>query len=130
MKIIPILICFLIIILINCAKEYSCENCRETPIDTIRTIPNELITSCDIFIDNEVDCRKIYFEETNKFYPQTYRIWDSILMDGSHLYQRSFNLKNYLDMSKYLIGDTFFVRYEIRWKSKPPEHIQEDTLIY
>lgn len=123
-------------IVINCSKEKSCQgpDCLEWPVtstpDTIRTTPNELITSCDISIQDESEVRKIYVEERNKKYPNTYKIFDSILMDGSHRYIRSYDLKNYLDLSKYVINDSFFVRYEIRWRFPPAEFVQDDTLVY
>jgi len=129
----PILISLLVIILIMCSKERSCENCRELPSlppDTIRTTPNELIFNCDVFIEKESEVRKIYIEQRNKIHPNTYRIFDSILMDGSKRYIRSYDLKNYIDLSKHSLNDTFFVRTHIRWRFLPAEFGIEDTLIY
>ena len=125
MKVTPILICVLVIIFITCAKEYS----RKGTIP-IRTIPNELITTCDIFIEKENEIRWIYPEATTKYHPATYWIFDSIKMNGTHQYNRTYDLTNYLDMNDYSIGDTFIVRYELRWKFKPAEFVQEDTLVY
>lgn len=61
---------------------------------------------------------------------QTYKIFDSLVMTGKHQYDSSYDLKNYLDMGKFKIGDSFFIRYEIRWKFAPAEEVQHDTLIY
>jgi hypothetical protein len=130
MKIYPILTCILIIVLLNCAKERSCESCYESPTLPPRTIPNELISSCSIFIERENEVRWIYPEQTNKLYPQTWRIFDSIKLDGSHQYNRTYDLKNYLPMDKFKINDTIFVRYEIRWRFLPAEFVQADTLVY
>lgn len=126
----PILICLLVIVLIMCSKERSCENCYEKPIIPPRTIPNELISSCSIFIERENEVKKIYVEERNKLHPNTYVIFDSILMDGSHDYSGTYDLKNYIDLSKYSINDTFIVRYDIRWRFLPAQFVQEDTLVY
>ena len=136
MKILPILICGLIVAFLYCSKEKSCQgpDCLQWPAsptpDTIRTTPNDLITSCDIFIEMENEVRKIYVEQRNKLHSRTYIIFDSILMDGSKRYIRSYDLKNYIDLSKYVLNDTFFVRYEIRWRFSPAEFVHEDTLVY
>jgi hypothetical protein len=123
----PILISLLVIIFLMCSKERSCENCRELPTpDTIRTTPNELIFNCDVFIERESEVRKIYIEQRNKIHPNTYRIFDSILMDGSKRYIRSYDLKTYI----HSLNDTFFVRTQIRWRFLPAEFGIEDTLVY
>lgn len=126
----PLLICLLVVILIMCAKEHSCENCYEKPIIPPRTIPNELITYCDIYIEDESLVRKIYTDVITKLKPSTYWIFDSIIMNGSKRYTRTYDLKNYLDMNNYSIGDTFFVRYELRWRFEPATYENIDTLIY
>jgi hypothetical protein len=126
----PILICLLVIILIKCAKEYSCENCYEKTIIPSRTIPNELITSCSIFIENESDLKWIYPEVITKYHPATWWIFDSIRMDKSHQYNRTYDLKKYLQMDKFTIGDTFFVRYEIRWRFKNEDYVCDTVLVY
>ena len=117
--------------MLMCAKEHSCENCRELPPpDTIRTTPNELITSCSIYIADEDGLKWIYPEQTNKLYPQTWKIFDSIKIDIPQEYNRTYDLKNYLPMDKFVIGDTIFIRYEIRWIFKPTEWFGLDTLVY
>jgi len=122
------------LLLISCKKEYSCEECKPTNDTTfndgIRTTPNELVTKCYIYIEDESQVKWIYPQETNKLYYQTYKIFDSIRLDGSHQYNRTYNLKDYLPLNKYSIGDTFFVRYEIRMRYQPTEWVQIDTLIY
>ena len=117
-------------LLISCKKEYSCEECKPATDVVVRTIPNELKTSCSIYIEDETQAKWIYPQETNKLYPQTYKIFDSIRLDGSHQYNRTYNLKNYLPLNKYSIGDTFFVRYGIRWRFKPEEYVYDTILVY
>lgn len=112
---------------LTCAREYSCENCREEVKDTI---PNELISNFSIYISDESQIKIIYPQVKTKLWPGHHWIFDSIQMDGSNQYDRYYDLKKYLEMSKYKIGDSFFVRYEIRWKFLPPEEVQEDTLVY
>lgn len=119
-------IILLILIFVYGCREYSYEG-GPVPVDTI---PNELVTRCSIYIVDEASLKWIYPQETNKLYIGTYKIFDSIEMNGSHLYQRSFDLKSYLPMDKFKIGDSFFVRYEIRWKIPPATFVQHDTLIY
>lgn len=140
----PILICAIVILFIQCAKEFSCEDCLGWPIvpptdstdtpDTTRTTPNDLITSCSIFINDEKEVRYIYPEVTHKLHPGTWWIYDSIIMDGSKQYDRTYDLKPYLEkkygLDKFKINDTFFVRYEIRYKYKEVEQVDLDTLIY
>jgi hypothetical protein len=129
-------ILLLLLLFIGCKKEYSCEgtDCIGWPpsIDTIpvRTTPNELITSCSITIEDEKEVKWIYPEVTHKLHPGTWWIFDSIRMDGSKIYERSYDLKKYLPMSKFSLGDSLFIRYEIRYKFKPVEWVQLDTLLY
>lgn len=130
MKILPILICGLVVGLLHCTREYSCENCGELQTDTIRTTPNELITSCNIFIPDENGLKWIYPQVKTKKWLGSYWIFDSIKMDGSKQYNQTYDLKNYLSMSDYKINDTFLVRYEIRYRLKPVEFEDLDTLIY
>ena len=133
----PILICAVAILLLYCTKRYACKSCG-WPInpteDTTRTTPNDLITSCSVFIEDEKDVRYIYPEVTHKLHPQTWWIYDSIIMDGSKQYDRTYDLKPYLEkkygMDKFKINDTFFIRYEIRYKYREVEQTDLDTLIY
>lgn len=123
----PILICLFSIVVIVCTKEKSCEGCYEKPI---RITPNDLLTRCSIYINDESLVRKIYVQETNKYYPNTYKIFDSILMTGEKLYKREFDLKNYLDIGRFKIGDSFFVRYGIRYRFEPEAYVFDTILIY
>lgn len=114
-----------------CARERSCEGCRETlPPIPPRTIPNELIVRCSTFIPDESKVRKIYVEVKTKSWPGHYKIIDSLLMTGKRKYDSSFNLKNYLNMNDYNIGDTFLFRGEVRWKFTQPTFFGDKTLIY
>jgi hypothetical protein len=117
--------------LLTCTKEYSFEGGLPVsqPIVPLET-PNEIITSCSIYINDESEVRWIYPEVITKYHPATYWIFDSVKMNGSHQYDRTYDLKNYIQLSDYKIGDTFYVRYEIRWRFSPAEFVQEDTLVY
>lgn len=129
----PILVCVLVIILIHCSKERSCEGCRELPplpTDTLRTIPNPLVINVDIAFGDESKIKKVYQEVKTKKWPGHYYIYDSILLTGSHLYNRFYDMKNYLPLNEYKIGDTFYFRTQIRWKIPPSTFQNMDTLIY
>ena len=129
----PILICLTVIIIINCAKERSCENCRELPTlppDTIRTIPNPLIINVDVAFADESKIKKVYQEVSTKKWPGHYYIYDSILLTGSSLYNRMYDMKNYLNLNDYQIGDVFYFRTQIRWRFEPETFLNLDTLIY
>ena len=121
---------------LNCAKERSCENCRELPTlppDTIRTIPNPLIINVDVAFGDESKIKAVYQEVRTKLWPGHYYIYDSILLTGSHLYNRMYDMKNYspkINLNDYAIGDTFYFRTQIRWRFEPAEWINQDTLIY
>ena len=128
MKILPILICGLVVGLLHCTKEYSCESCQ--PVLPPRTTPNELITQCSVYIADESKVRIIYPQVKTIKWPGHYWYFDSIKMVGQNLYERTYDLKSYLQMSDYKIGDSFFVRYEIRYKRPPTQLVQEDTLVY
>lgn len=129
MKILPILICGLVVAILNCTREYSCENCGELQTDTIRTTPNELLARCSVYISDESKVRKIYLETTTKYQPQTYRIFDSLMMDGRKLYDTSFRIENYFDMTGFIIGDKFNYRTEVRNKFSA-DFFNDSTLIY
>lgn len=133
---VSILILSLIVLLFRCVKEYSCEDCIEgngdstklpplqhpikIPKDTVYgNIPyNELISYYDFTLENGL-IKKIYFCVMTKYHPGHYYITDSIPIQSSNVshYNGSFNLKNYLDMTKYVKNDTFPVFYQIRYKS-------------
>lgn len=128
-------ILIILILLIGCKKEYSCEGCIEKPI--IDTIPlpvdttyNDLFTSCDISIADESKVRAIYPAVKTKIHPGHYRIFETIKMDGTGNYKRTYDLKGYHDMNQFFKGDTFYVFYEIRHRFEPPERVQHDTIIY
>lgn len=117
--------------MVMCSKERSCEVCRETlPPIPPRTIPNELMARCSTFIPDESKVRKIYVEVKTKLWPGHYKIIDSLLMIGKHQYDSTFNLKKYLNMNDYNIGDTFLFRGEVRWKFTQPSFFGDKTLIY
>ena len=131
MKIQPLLICLIVVIALECSREYSCEGCRDNPTDTTRTIPNELIANCSFYIEDEVLVKKVYVEESCKYHPATYHIIDSIpLTRGTQFYEKTFDLKNYLNLNDYIIGDTIWFRNEIRWTYKPATFVCDTVLIY
>lgn len=130
MKIQPILICIIVVIAMNCAKETSCEGCYHPSNPLPDTTLNELITKCDISIEDESLVRKIYPQVKTKKWIGSYWIFDSILMDGSKRYIRTYDLKNYLPMNEYKKGDTFIVNYGIRWIGRMSEYVDDDTLVY
>jgi len=114
-----------------CSKERSCESCRELPTpDTIRTTPNPLVINVDISLADESKIRKIYQEVKTKKWPGHYWMYDSIELTGSHLYNRMYDMKNYLPLNDYKIGDTFYFRTQIRWRFEAPEWLNEDTIVY
>jgi len=134
-----ILIPTLIFLLSYCSKEYSCEDCIEQPIvDTswTDTIPgngfNQLISYYSFYIVDNSKIKKIYFCVKTKYHPGHYYIHDSIPIqdrpDG--YYNGSFNLKNYLDMSKYVKNDTFPVFYQIRYRNGDLLQTDSATLVY
>ncbi len=114
-----------LLLLSSCAKETSCEGCYIP-----RSIPNPLIINIDIAFGDESKVRKVYQEVKTKKWPGHYHIYDSILLTGSHLYNRMYDMKNYLNLSDYKIGDTFYLRTEIRWRFEPATFVNEDTLVY
>lgn len=118
----------IILLVFYCKPERSCESCYEKPPP--RTVPNELLARCSVFIPDESKVRKIYVEVRTKLWPGHYKIFDSLEMDGRHLYDSGYDLKNYLDMSDYQIGDSFFYRSEVRWKFQAATYEDIDTLIY
>lgn len=131
MKIYPILICLTVIIIINCAKERSCERCQPDLLPTPpRTTPNELITRCSVYVADENKARIIYVETTTKYQPQTYKIFDSLVMDGRKLYDTTFRIENYFDMTRFIIGDSFNYRTEVRNKFSQADYFNDSTLIY
>ena len=133
MKILPILICGLAVVLLHCSREYSCEACYEQPTlppDTIRTTPNPLIINVDVAFSDESKIKKVYQEVSTKKWPGHYYIYDSILLTGSSLYNRMYDMKNYLNLNDYQIGDVFYFRTQIRWRFEPETFLNLDTLIY
>lgn len=128
----------LILVLAGCEPEYSCENCIEKPpADTViippaDTIYNDLVTSCSIYIARDRDVRFIYPQVRTKLHPGHYWIFDSIRMGTGtdSVYQATYDLKNYLDMSRFFKGDYFDVRYEVRYRYRPSQHYDSITLIY
>lgn len=116
----------IVVFLTSCAKERSCEGCRP-----ITTRPfNDLITSFSLYIPDESKVRKIYSQVKTSQWPGHYKIIDSIQLDGSKHYSKTYDLKDYLDMTPYKLRDTFFFRCEIRWRFSTPEYVNQDTLIY
>lgn len=128
MKLLFILL--MLFIVWNCAREYSREGEYEPPI---RTTPNELIFNYDIFVSENWQAKIIYFGVKTKHWPGHYWLFDSLPIDQSVFesrYKGSFDLTNYLDMSTYEIGDTFYAMSQIRWRYAPPEQINDTVLIY
>lgn len=134
----------LIILLFGCAKEYSCEDCRDPKNDSIQippphppviinprdTIYNALITSCDIYIEDESKVKAIYLAVKTKLHPGHDTLVEKITMDGSHRYSRTYRLEKHYDMTQFFKGDYFYVFYQIRYIFNPPQEVQRDTLIY
>lgn len=126
-----LLISILIVFVVMCGKEKSCENCIEKPAPIPpRTIPNELLARCSVYIEDESKVRMIYAEATSKDHPQTYRIFDSLIMDGRKLYDTVFRIEKYFDMSKFVIWDSFIYRTEVRMKFEREKYFNYTTLIY
>jgi len=68
----------------------------------------------------------------DKLNPGHYLIFATI-KPGSNkdsIYKGTFDLKTILPMNRFQKGDSFFVRYEIRWKIPPEDFVQADTLVY
>lgn len=124
----PLYLLIMFVFLVTCTKERSCESCYEKPPP--RTVPNELLARCSVFIPDESKVRKIYVEVRTKLWPGHYRIFDSLEMDGRHLYDTIFSIENYFDMSDYQIGDIFFFRGEVRWKFSQASFFGDTVLIY
>lgn len=87
----------------------------------------------DVAFGDESKIKAVYQEVRTKLWPGHYYIYDSILLTGSHLYNRMYDMKNYspkINLNDYAIGDTFYFRTQIRWRFEPAEWINQDTLIY
>lgn len=140
-----IMIFFPMIVGNSCKKEVSCEGCvDEVTKDTIHippphppvvinpkdTIYNDLVTSCDIYIEDESKVRAIYLAVRTKLHPGHDTLVERISMDGSKRYVRTYRLEKYYDMTQFFKGDSFYVFYQIRHRFDPPEAVQRDTLIY
>lgn len=132
-----IFLLFLILFLSDCKKEYSCEQCDGNTIDTIPQFPpptidtiyNDLITSCDIYIEDESKVKAIYLAVKTKLHPGHDTLVEKITMDGSKRYARSYRLEKHYDMTQFFKGDSFYVFYQIRYRFDPPKEVQRDTLI-
>lgn len=124
----PLYLLIMFVFLVTCTKEKSCESCYEKPPP--RTIPNELLARCSVFIPDESKVRKIYVEVKTKLWPGHHLIFDSLEIDGRHLYDSTFYIPNYFDMSDYQIGDSFFYRSEVRMKYGEVKFLNDTILIY
>lgn len=114
----------LLFFLYGCAREYSCEGCRESrPL-------NDLVTFYNIPISSTSVVKIIYPSVKNKLHPGHYEFFDSIkVVRLDTIYAGSYDLKNYFPMDKFSKGDTFFVFYELRGRAFA-QQVQYDTLIY
>lgn len=114
----------LLFFLAGCAREYSCEGCRESrPL-------NDLVTFYNIPIAPTSVVRIIYPSVKHKLHPGHYEFFDSIkVVKPDTVYSGSYDLKKYCPMDKFIKGDTFFVFYELRGRAFT-EQVQHDTLIY
>jgi hypothetical protein len=137
---------FGLLMLLKCAKEYSCENCKKdsiavvdsVPPDTIIVPPEDTIISnmtstYNFYIADNSQVKVIYVEYTSKYHPDTYLIFDQIKVDNSSsaTYIGLYNLKDYLPKNeKYKKGDAFVIRYEIRYKNANVEWVDSMILIY
>lgn len=109
-------------ILEGCAKEYSCENCRDTPSDTIPTPPviiSNMIAHYDIYIADNKDVKVIYPQYTGKYHPDTYKIMNILAIypntSVSSTYKGEINLRDWLPLNEvYNKGDSFLFRMEVR----------------
>ena len=118
-------ILLLLLLFVGCRKHQTAVSCNDCEGQS-----PDLTTRCSIYIDDESQVKWIYPEVTHKLHPGTYWIFDSIRMEGSKQYDRSYDLKKYLQLSKFSPGDSFFIRYEIRYRFKTVEWVQLDTLLY
>lgn len=120
----------ILLILLSCTREYSREGQYQP---TIRTTPNELIFNYRILVAENWQVKKLYFGVKTKHWPGHYWLFDSLAVDSSVFfsgYIGSIDLKKYLDMTTYQIGDTFHAMSQIRWRYLPPEQLNDTTLIY
>lgn len=145
-----ILYIFAVVLLLRCAKEYSCEGGCGGEVDTFKYPPsrhpikikppirdttityNELISYYDFWIIDNSAIRKIYFCVMTKYHPGHYYITDSIPVQSSpsSYYNGFLNLKHYLDMNDYVKNDTFPVFYQVRYKNGVILETDSATLIY
>jgi hypothetical protein len=128
-----LLILLLAVTLLTCAKEYSREGIETPTTDTtFSDADHELISRYDFDVEDNSRVKKIYFCVKTKYHVGHYYITDSIQIQTTDThYEGSFNLKDYLDMTKYVYKDTFPVFYQIRYKNSG-NNLETDsiTLIY
>ena len=136
-----LLLLLIAVIISNCDKEYSCEDCDGGEVDTVGctdcipqdTTYNELISRYDFTLNNN-EVKKIYFCVKTKYHPGHYYITDSIPVQGSDVshYNGSFNVKMYKEFTdhQYVKNDTFPVFYQIRFKNATFLETDSVTLIY
>ena len=119
--------------LIGCDKEQSCEDCIEQPTTdtTFSDADHQLISYYDFYIVDNSQVKKIYFCVKTKYHIGHYYITDSIPIQTTDThYEGSFNLKDYLDMTKYVYKDTFPIFYQVRYKNANILETDSVTLIY
>lgn len=113
-----------VIILISyvCTREFSKEG-RE---------PNNLITTYSIHLTDQNVVKKIYLAANTKLHLGHWQILDSIkvFMQKDSVYAGSFDLKKYFPMERFIVGDVFYIMYEVRSLPANVEQINLDTLIY
>lgn len=137
-----IILLLIMVFLLQCDKEYSCENCGGDPVDTaiviVDTIPSDIVvtpglkTSYNIYIPDNKEVKKIYLTVKDRITPGHYHIYDSIKLgvSGDSLYFGHHYLDDYYTMSNYIRGDTFYVKYVIRWRFNPAQDINQQILVY
>lgn len=121
-------ILFIILLIVGCKREYSCEDCKESNLHD--TLYNDLKIKFDVYIKNPSTVRAIYPQVQTKLHPGHYRILETIRMDTSHYYSNIIDLKNYHNMVSFFKGDTFFFKCEIRNNLPPSDFVNFDTLVY
>lgn len=139
----PILICIVVVILLRCAKERSCEgiDCKERDtlviIDTIPpdTIISNMVAHYSVYISDNSKVKVIYPQYNSKYHPDTYRIMSDlkILMDTtkSSTYSGSINLRDYLPSNHvYVKGDSFLFRMQVRFNNADLFYEDSTILIY
>lgn len=123
-------IILLILIITDCAREYSCEGCYERPVAD--TTLNDLTVTCDVFVEDNSMLKNIFPQYTSSYHPATYLIFETIVPDTarSSIYRLKFNLKDHFRPNEtYVKGDVFRFRIELRWRIPPSTFVCDTILV-